>query len=74
MHLIHFTDNPIRPAFPPRRITLDPAARAECLFAVTQAHRVRPGTALLGWVALKSAQGYPVRQTRVARPTLIGVA
>lgn len=74
MHLIHSTAHPIRPAFPLRRITLDPAARAEALFAVTQAHRAHPGRVLLGWAALKSAQGHPIRQTRVARPNLIRVA
>ena len=57
-----------------RASPLDAAARAEAIFAVTHAHLLRPGQVLLGWAALKSAQGHPVRQPRIARPTLRRVA
>lgn len=55
---------------PPRPVPLPAHARAEALFAVTHAHLVRPTQVALGWVALKTAQGHPVRQSRVARPRL----
>lgn len=55
---------------PSRPAPLPAQARAEALFAVTHAHLLRPTQVALGWAALKSAQGHPVRQSRVARPRL----